>query len=229
LKRDGAAVDTSGGFNVAMLASVVGKRGFSEAIASSGSPHGFGGTKADKEAANGLGDAAGGISFPIVPAVLGKANGEFVVGAVAFSIGPIGLGKAKGEVFAVAPTFSAISVGFGNVNGEVVAGASAFSTVSAGLEKANGDDAGGVPSLAAAVAPGLEKTIEGPVEALSARVVSAGVDKANGEGEGEGLAANGFAGADAGAATLLAGVPENMAEKGFAACGGAASAVGWID
>ena len=47
---------------------------------------GLGGVKADIEAANGLGEAAGVISFPGVSADLGKAIGEVVAGMPNFSV-----------------------------------------------------------------------------------------------------------------------------------------------
>jgi hypothetical protein len=168
LKRDGAAVETSDAFEVVTLASVVGKRGFAtpEAAASSANSNGFACTKVDKEEANGLGEAAGVISFSVVAAGLGKANGEVVAGAPTFSIIAFGLGKLKGD-----------------------AGAPTFSVVSAGLWKANGEGIGGVSSLATSVTPGFEKSIAGAVDA------SAGFGKAKGEGEAAGLAANGFTGA----------------------------------
>lgn len=47
---------------------------------------GFGGVKADIEAANGLDEAAGVISFPGASADLGKAIGEVVAGMSNFSV-----------------------------------------------------------------------------------------------------------------------------------------------
>lgn len=131
LKRDGAAVEISDGSGeVVPLASAGGKMGFDivvEPAAFSAGAKGIWGTKADKEAANGLGEAAGMISFEAVPVGLGKAKGEVVAGAPVFSTVSVGLGKANregtGGVLSLATAADALAVwiaspGFGKAKGE---------------------------------------------------------------------------------------------------------------
>jgi hypothetical protein len=114
LKNDGAAVETSGAFEVVTLTLVVGNRGFPvpEGAASSADSNGFGGAKLDKEAANGLGEATGVVFFSVVAVGLGKVKGEVAGGVPAFTPVSAGLGKANGD--AGAPAFSAVSAGLGN-------------------------------------------------------------------------------------------------------------------
>jgi hypothetical protein len=99
LKSDGAVVETSGAFEVVTLAPGVGNGDFPipEGAASSADSNGFGGAKLDKEAANGLGEAAGVVFFSVVAVGLGKVKGEVAGGVPAFTPVSAGLGKEKRE------------------------------------------------------------------------------------------------------------------------------------